>query len=95
MSILDDLKVAHDRLVSQQSCLVCQWLDEQDPELRSPLIERMEDWVSEGLSREKLLWICQRYGLQVRATTFRKHIRECLLGESPEDLYLEAANVNS
>jgi hypothetical protein len=75
VSLLDDLKVQRQRLSNERICSVCRWLETQDPSIKSA----MEDWIKDGLSREKLLWVCQGYGLDVKQTTFRKHVRECLL----------------
>lgn len=79
MSLLEELKVARSSLISPHRCTVCQWVESQDPDIQEPLAMYIQEWIRDGLSREKLLYICQQHGLNAQSTTFKKHIRECVL----------------
>lgn len=73
MSLLGDLKAAREDVL--HTCMVCAWLEDQEPEVSS----EMENWLKEGLSMKALLRTCQPHGLKVGATTFRRHVHECVL----------------
>lgn len=75
MSILEDIRLGREQLTKPHLCTVCAWLEGQDRQL----IDEFESWIHDGLSREKLLTILQPHGLKVQASTFRKHVRECML----------------